>query len=192
MSVPLVVVGASLGGLDALSKVLGGLPKDAQAAFAVAQHRRPDSDTRLADLLRSRCKLPVAEAEDKEPIVTGQIRVAPADYHLLVDGDVYSLSVDDPVSYARPSIDVLFESAADASPRLLAGVLLTASSEDGAAGIAAVAKAGGQTIVQDPTEAASNVAPLAALARTRVDFILKLDQIGPQLLRILAGANRKA
>lgn len=191
MSAPLVVIGASLGGLDALGRVLGALPKDAPAAFAVVQHRRPDSDTRLVDLLRRHCPLPIGEAEDKEPIVAGTIRVAPADYHLLIDDDVYSLNVDDAVCYARPSIDVLFESAADASPRVLAGVLLTASSEDGAAGIQAVSRAGGKTIVQDPDEAKSAVAPLAALSRTKVDYVLELDQIGSKLLEVLAMHRRK-
>jgi len=185
VSTPLVVVGTSLGGLDALTRVLAELPEDAPAAIAVVQHRRPDSDTRLADLLERRCRLRVAEPQDKEPIASSRVYVAPADYHLLVDGDCFALDTGEAVSFARPSIDVLFESAADASTRPLVGVLLTAASEDGARGIAAVARAGGVTIVQDPEEARSGVAPRAAIAMTRVDYVLRLEEIGPQLLRSL-------
>ena len=118
--------------------------------------------------------------------------MAPADYHLLVDGDCFALDTGQPVSYARPSIDVLFESAADAAARPLLGVLLTAASDDGARGIAALSRAGAITIVQDPEEAQSDIAPRAALAMTKVDHVLRLEQIGPQLLRSLESLAKRA
>lgn len=180
----LAVIGASLGGLDALSVLLGDLREDVPLAFAVVQHRHPDSSAALETILAKRCRLPIVQTLDREPIRLGHVYLAPADYHLLVDDDAFSLSLDERVSWARPSIDVLFESAAATCKRLLIGVLLTSSSEDGAAGIEAVKKAGGVTIVQDPQEARSPVAPLAALARTPVDHVLRLEEIGPLLGRL--------
>ncbi len=189
MKRPLVVIGTSLGGLDALTEVLGSLPGETPAPIAVVQHRRPDGDSRLADLLSRRCVLPVQEAQDKDPIERSHVYVAPADYHLLVDGEVFHLNVDEPVSWARPSIDVLFESAAESDEWHVIAVLLTAASEDGAAGIEAVATAGGVTIVQDPASARSAVALRAALARTRVDHVLPLDEIAHRLVSLLLGTG---
>jgi two-component system chemotaxis response regulator CheB len=179
-----VVIGASLGGLDALSALLGDFTADIPLAFAVVQHRHQDSSAALETILAKRCRLPIVQTLDREPIRLGHVYLAPADYHLLVDDDAFSLSLDEPVNWARPSIDVLFESAAASYKRLLIGVLLTASTEDGAAGIEAVRNAGGVTIVQDPKEARSPVAPLAALARTPVDHVLRLKEIGPLLGRL--------
>lgn len=181
MMMQFVVVGASLGGLDALSVLFEGVKEDTPLPLAVVQHRHPDSSAGLEAILAKRCRLPVVQTQDREPIRPGRIYLAPADYHLLVDEDTFTLSLDEPVSWARPSIDVLFESAAAAYKSSLIGVLLTASTEDGAAGIEAIGKARGLTIVQDPKEARSPVAPLAALARTHVDDVLRLEEIGPLL-----------
>lgn len=190
MAFDLVVVGASLGGLAALQTLLSGLPEGFAVPIAVAQHRRPDEGSRLAELLAKKTPLRVREPDDKEEIERGTVYVAPADYHLLVErAGAFALSVDGPVAFARPSIDVLFESAAEAYGRRLAAVLLTASSEDGAAGMAAVAARGGVTVVEDPASAASPVAGLAALARTRVQHVLPITEIGP-LLGGLAGGAR--
>lgn len=190
MAFDLVVVGASLGGLAALQTLLSGLPEGFTVPIAIAQHRRPDGDSRLAELLAKKTPLRVREPDDKDAIERGIVYLAPADYHLLVERPgAFALSVDEPVVFARPSIDVLFESAAEAYGRRVAAVLLTASSEDGAAGMAAVAEGGGVTVIEDPASAASPVAGLAALARTRVQHVLPIGEIGP-LLGGLAGGAR--
>lgn len=190
MAFDLVVVGASLGGLAALQTLLAALPEGFTVPVAVAQHRRPDGDSRLVELLAKKTSLRVKEPDDKDEIERRTVYLAPADYHLLVERPgAFALSVDEPVVFARPSIDVLFETAAEAYGRRLAAVLLTASSEDGAAGMAAVAERGGVTVVEDPASAASPVAGLAALARTRVQHVLPVAEIGP-LLGGLAGGAR--
>jgi two-component system chemotaxis response regulator CheB len=191
MAFDLVVVGASLGGLAALQTLLAGLREGFSVPIAIAQHRRPDGESRLAELLARHTPLRVKEPDDKEAIERGTVYVAPADYHLLVErAGAFALSVDGPVSFARPSIDVLFESAAEAYGRRLAAVLLTASSDDGAAGMAAVAEGGGVTVIEDPASAASPVAGLAALARTRVQHVLPIGEIGPLLSGLAGGARR--
>lgn len=191
-SLELVVVGASLGGLAAVQALLSGLPDGFEVPIAVAQHRRPDTDSRLPALLSSKTGREVREPNDKEPIERGVVYVAPADYHLLVEPGAFALSVDGPVTFARPSIDVLFESAAEVYGRRLAAVLLTASSEDGAAGMAAVAAAGGTTVVEDPATAASPIAGRAAMARTRVTHVLPVREIGALLGELALDLPRRA
>ena len=172
-----MVVGASLGGVDALRLLLSGLPKDLPAPVALVQHRSPDGDHSLAQVLARTSRLPVSEAGDGDELEPGRVYVAPAGYHLLVEPGRLRLSVDGPVSWARPSIDVLFQSAAEAYGARVAAILLTCSSEDGAAGIAAVAARGGLTIVEDPASATSGVAGRLALERTRVHRVLPLERI---------------
>jgi two-component system chemotaxis response regulator CheB len=183
----IVVVGASLGGLKAIGTILGGLPRGFDIPIAVVQHRHVDSDSRLVHLLDATTELDVVEPDDKETIKRGKVYLCPSDYHLLVGDDELSLSVDDPVGCARPSIDVLFESAAEAHFDLVVGVLLTASSVDGAAGLAAIARVGGTTIVQDPNEAESPVAIAAAMARFKVDHVLALKDIARVLVDSFRG-----
>jgi two-component system chemotaxis response regulator CheB len=173
----LVIAGASLGGFDALAVLLGGLPENFSLPMAVVQHRSVDSDELLSTLLQRVCRLPIAEVEDKQPILPGNIYIAPADYHLLVERDHFALSVDGRVQFARPSIDVLFESAADAYRDRLVAVLLSGANEDGAHGIASVKAHGGLTIVQDPTSAESARMPAAAIAASAVDYVLPLAGI---------------
>jgi two-component system, chemotaxis family, protein-glutamate methylesterase/glutaminase len=177
MNYELIVVGASLGGYDALAVVLGGLPQDYPLSLAVVQHRSVDSDELLSILLRRVCRLPVVEVEDKQRILPGTIYLAPADYHLLVERGHFALSVDDRVQFARPSIDVLFESAADAYRERLVAVLLSGANEDGARGISNVRARGGLTLVQDPASAASARMPAAAIAGAAVDHVLPLAGI---------------
>ncbi|HKP12764.1 MAG TPA: chemotaxis protein CheB [Blastocatellia bacterium] len=184
MSPELIVAGASLGGYDALAALLGELPEGFPLPLAVVQHRSADSDELLSALLQRSCRLPLAEVEDKQPILPGAIYLAPANYHLLVERDHFALSVDHRVQYARPSIDVLFESAADAYRERLAAVLLSGSNEDGARGIARVKARGGLTVVQDPASAESARMPAAAIAASEVDFVLPLAGIA-QLLNDL-------
>ena len=173
----LVVIGASLGGVAALRQLLGELPAGFPAALAIVQHRRPDAESPLVNLLGAVSALPVREPRDRERIEAGVVYLGPAGYHLLVEPGWLTLSVEGPVSWARPSIDVLFESAADAYRRRVVAVLLTGSSEDGAAGVEAVARRGGLTIVEDPGSAHSPVSPAAAIARTPVRHVLPLAGI---------------
>jgi len=177
----LVVMGCSLGGLHAMRQLFAELPADFAAAIAVVQHRRADAVSPLAGLLGSVCALPLVEVRDREPILAGTIYLGPAGYHLLVERGTLALSLEGPVTWARPSIDVLFETAAEAYGRRLVAVLLTGSSEDGARGIAAVARRGGLTVVEDPATAYSPVSPQAAIDRTTVHHVLPLAAIGPLL-----------
>lgn len=183
----LVVMGASLGGLKALSTLLSQLTPSFSAPILIVQHRRAEEPSRLAWLLDQRTPLLVAEAEDKQPILEGAVYLAPPNYHLLVNGKELALTVEEPVSFARPSIDVLFESAADSDFDPVIGVLLTASSDDGAEGIAAIARSGGVTIIQDPDEAESGVAGRAAMAKIRANHVVPLAAIPDVLGKILVG-----
>lgn len=190
MAFELVVVGASLGGLRALEILLAGLPKSFLASMAVVQHRHKDSDDTLIKFLQQYSVLPLKEAEDKESLVPGQVYLAPADYHLLVEADSFALSTDAPVSYARPSIDVLFESAADAYAEKVIGVILTGANHDGAQGVTKIKACGGLTVVQDPVTAESRTMPDAAIAAVEVDWILPLSKITPLLVNLCHPAVR--
>ncbi len=160
-----VVIGASAGAVDALMHLLPDLPADYPLALLIVVHLPPDCESTLASLLASRSRITIKEAEDKEPIRPGTAYVAPPNYHLLVEPDFsLSLSSEEPVLFSRPSIDVLFESAADAYGDSLAAVVLTGGNSDGANGLKAVGAAGGVTLVQDPSTASSPDMPRAALA----------------------------
>ncbi len=179
-----VVVGASAGALDALSIVLPALPAGYPLAVLVVVHLPGDRASYLADILGAKCRLPVAEATDKEPIRAGAVYLAPPDYHLLVEADFrLSLSGEEPVLYSRPSVDVLFESAADAYGPGLVGVVLTGASADGARGLAAVAAAGGLALVQRPDTAQAAAMPSAALAACPSAVSLTLAEIAERLVR---------
>ena len=186
MRIELIVAGASLGGFDALAILLGALPEDYPLPLAVVQHRSVDSDDLLSVLLQRTSRLPLSEVEDKQPILPGTVYIAPANYHLLVERDHFALSVDDRVRYARPSIDVLFESAADAYRERLAAVLLSGSNDDGARGMARVKARGGLTIVQDPASAESARMPAAAIAASPVDHVLPLAGIAQLLNNLIS------
>lgn len=180
-----VVIGASSGGVQALSLLLPALPPDLCAPVFIVLHLPRERLSLLAALFGPLCRLPVREAEDKEPPEPGTVYFAPPDYHLLLDeGPQLALSADAPVHYSRPSIDVLFESAAEVYAGHLLAVLLTGANEDGAAGLLAVHDAGGLAIVQDPQEAMAPTMPAAAIKLGAVDYILTLDQI-VALLRAL-------
>ena len=182
MSYELIVIGASWGGLHAVGEILAALPEDLDAAVVVAQHRASDTvPGGLAGLLATRARLAVSDVDDKEPIEPGRVYLAPPDYHLLIQHGYFSLSKEERVNFARPSIDVLFESAADAYRERLIGVVLTGSNEDGAAGLARIKARGGVAIVQDPRTAERPEMPDAALAATVADAVLPLADIGPFL-----------
>lgn len=185
MAHELVVVGTSLGGLTALRSLLSNLAANFPLAIAIVQHRHRDTEHMLSEFLRQCTPLPVKEVEDKDELKPSQIYLAPVDYHLLVEPDYFTLSTDEPVQFARPSIDVLFESAADAFGAGVIGVLLTGANHDGAQGIATIKKRGGWTIVQDPTTAECGVMPQAAIAATKVDMVLPLSEIAPYLTKLV-------
>jgi len=186
MAIELVAIGASWGGLQAVERVLGALPADFGAAVVIAQHRQADADlSRLEQLLGAHCLLDVVEAEDKQPLVPGSVIVAPADYHLLVERGSVALSVDPPLNYSRPSIDVLFTSAADAYAEHVAGVVLTGANADGADGLARIASRGGPAIVQDPATAERREMPDAALAATPGAKVMALEQIAALLIELV-------
>ena len=185
MAFELVVVGTSLGGLRALEILLAGLPKSFPMSIAVVQHRHKSSDNTLITLLQQHSALPLKEPEDKEVLVPGWVYLAPADYHLLVEAGSFALSTDAPVWYARPSIDVLFESAADAYAQRVIGVILSGANQDGAQGLAKIKARGGLAVVQEPTTAESRTMPKAAIAAVAVDWILPLEDIAPLLVNLL-------
>ena len=187
MTPGIVVVGASWGGLEAVSTLLAGLPAELRTPVAVAQHRSPDSTPLLLErLLAPHARRTVCEAADKQPIEPGMVYVAPPAYHLLVEGDHFTLTTDAPVRYSRPSVDVLFESAADAFGAATVAVILTGANDDGAAGLAAVKRRGGVAIVQEPETSAHRAMPDAALAAVRPDAVLPVEAIGPYLGRLAA------
>ncbi|MDX6412519.1 MAG: two-component system, chemotaxis family, protein-glutamate methylesterase/glutaminase [Gaiellaceae bacterium] len=179
MDYELIVVGASWGGFHAVGAFLESLGPQTSAAVVIAQHRSADGGDELAELLQSHTELPIRDAEDKDPLVPGTVLLAPQDYHLLIEsGGTLALSTEARVQFARPSIDVLFESAADAYREKCIGVVLTGANEDGAAGLARIKRRGGVAIVQDPRGAERGEMPAAAIAATDVDVILPLAEIG--------------
>jgi len=175
----IIVIGSSWGGMTALVRVVAGLPPDLPAPIVVAQHRR-DAPSMLARLLARQTGWTVRDAEDKERMAPSTVYLAPAGYHLLVERAGHlALSTEGPVRFARPSIDVLFESAAAAYREETVGVVLTGTNDDGAAGLAAIVARGGQAVVQDPASAERPAMPLAALATGVTASVLPLDAIGP-------------
>lgn len=180
----LIVIGCSLGGMHALTTILSELPATFPVPIAVVQHRYRTSNEGLPAYFRRHSQLNVVDADDKEWIRPGNVYLAPANYHLLVEEGEFSLSVDEAVAYSRPSVDVLFESAADAYHQALIGVILTGANADGARGVVRIKQNGGLVIVQDPATAEAPEMPLAAIASTTVDRILPLDRIGPLLVEL--------
>lgn len=184
MKFELVVIGTSLGGFSALKLLLGKLPPTFSVPIAIVQHRHKESDHTFTNFLQQYLPFPLRDVEDKEPIAPGFIYIAPPDYHLLVEPGYFTLSTDEPVSYARPSIDVLFESAADIYGDRVIGVVLTGANHDGAQGAARIKKRGGVVIVQEPATSESQIMPAATIAATPVDAILPLLEIAPRLVAL--------
>lgn len=182
----ILAIGASRGGLAAIEAILRALPDRCGCAVVIVQHRGLDDDGRLAEILQSHTALPIIEPEDKEALKSGCVYLAPPGYHLLVERAWLSLSVDPPVLFARPSIDVLFESVADAFGAEAVAVMMTGASADGAAGAAAVKLAGGRVLVQDPATAECPIAPRAVLERTAVDAVLDLAPLSQYLAALVA------
>lgn len=173
-----LLIGASAGGVEALLHLLEDLPPDYRLPVVCLLHVPDRNDSLLTDLLGRRLRLPVKEAEDKEYLRAGMVYVAPAGYHLSIEGDhSFSLSREEPRHFSRPSIDILFESAADAYGEALAAALLTGANEDGAAGLLAIQQSGGLTLVQEPGDAQVPTMPEAALALLQPDFLLPLASL---------------
>lgn len=180
-----VVMGASWGGLHALERILSRLGDDFPTPIVVAQHRDPDADEELlTSLLNRHTALCVADVEDKSPLEPGTVLIAPPGYHVLLDEGAAELSLDEPVQFARPSIDVLFESAADAYGPRAVGVLLTGANEDGAHGLCTIGARGGHTVVQDPATCVRQEMVRAALATMEPDAVVRLDDIAAHLGRL--------
>jgi two-component system chemotaxis response regulator CheB len=188
----LVAVGTSWGGLDALRTLLGGLPADFGAAVVVAQHRSPDSHpTMMRDLLAAVTRLHVHEVDDKEEPRPGTVYIAPPDYHLLVEESGFALSTDAPVEYSRPSIDVLFASAAETRRATCVGVVLTGANADGAVGLRRITDLGGAAVVQDPATAERDEMPRAALDAVPDARVARVEEIAPVLVE-LCGTEKVA
>jgi two-component system chemotaxis response regulator CheB len=185
----LVAIGCSMGGMQALQTIFETLPADFPLPITVVQHRYRTSNEGLPQFLRHHSKLMVVDTTDKEWLKPGTVYLAPANYHLLVERGELSLSVDEKVEYSRPSIDVMFESAADAYGSGVIGVVLTGANSDGARGAVRIKKRGGFVIAQDPKTAESPAMPQAAVDATRVDRILPLDRIGPFLVELCRGSK---
>lgn len=180
-----VVIGASAGALEALSRILPALPREFPLAIIVVVHVPPDKRSAIVELFHSKCQIPVREAEDKEPIEGGSIYFAPPDYHLLIEADrTLSLSSDEPVLFSRPSIDVLFESAADAYGPSLIAVVLTGANQDGATGLKAIVEAGGRALVQNPHDAFASTMPKAAIQMCPSATVLPLGSIARYLVEV--------
>ncbi|MET0656831.1 MAG: chemotaxis protein CheB [Steroidobacteraceae bacterium] len=184
-----VVIGGSAGSVEALSVLLPALTAESRVSVLIVIHLPRERPSMLIDLFTPRCALPVREAQDKDPVEPGSVYFAPPDYHLLVEeGRTLALSVDEPVNFSRPSIDVLFESAADVfGPRLM-GVILTGANEDGAAGLKAIRRTGGMALVQEPSSAQVPFMPAAALKAVPDCQVLGLDQLA-ELFQTLRGAE---
>lgn len=180
-----IAIGGSAGALDALSMILPALPPAFPLPIVIVLHIPPGRPSYLPEVLGSMCALRVKEAEDKEPLERGTVYTAPSDYHLLVEKQrVLSLSVDEPVLFSRPAIEVLFDSAADAFGSRMAGVLLAGGSEDGARGLAQIKRAGGLALVQAPSTAAVRTMPQAALDLGVVDHSLAPEALGTFLAKL--------
>ena len=189
MAPEIIVIGTSRGGLKALQELLSALDDSFQVPLVIVQHRGKESETGLCEFLSNYSALPISEPDDKEPIMPGHIYLAPRDYHLLIENRSFALSIDPPIVFARPSIDLLFECAAEQYGQAAVGVILTGRNRDGARGLAAINRRGGVTIVQDPHSAEFREMPDAAIAQTEVDWVLPLKGIAGRLIELSAVAS---
>ena len=179
-----IVVGASAGGIQALKKILPELPANFPLPIIIVQHQHPSSDNYYVNYLAEKCRMKVKEADEKECIAAGTIYFAPPNYHLLIEADeTFALSTSERVCYSRPSIDVLFETAADVYEAALIGIILTGANSDGANGMKRIKENGGLAIAQDPQNAESPAMPFAAISACRIDHVLALEKIPKFLVK---------
>ncbi len=184
MEIAITVIGASWGGLAALTHLVSSLPKTFPVPLAIVQHRSKNADNLLAALLQDATELRVIDVEDKEPLEGGNVYIAPANYHMMVEKGFLSLTTDPMVRFSRPSIDVTFISAADAYPGSTLGVVLTGANDDGSRGLAHIVARGGRGIIQDPASAESPTMPAAAQRAVPKAEILPLEKIPGRLIEI--------
>ena len=178
----LVVIGTSWGGIDALKSLVKRLKSPFCFTIVVVIHQDRHSKSQLSELLTDMAAFKVIEAADKEPLRAGNVYISTPNYHLLVEQDgTLSHTVDVPVNFSRPSVDILFQTAADAFAGKVVAIVLTGANQDGAAGVQHVKMRGGQVLVQDPKEAEAKAMPLAAIGSTDVDFIGSLEAIAERL-----------
>jgi two-component system chemotaxis response regulator CheB len=182
-----VVIGTSAGGLTALTTLLEQLPVNYPIPIIIVQHRSKEPRDLLEEILQTKCEMRVKQADEKEKIEKGFVYIAPPDYHLLIENDfTFSLTADEAVLYSRPSINVLFESAASVYKDKLIGVILTGANSDGAKGVSAIAANGGLTIAQKPDEAQFPTMPLASIETKKIDLIFTLAEIQSFLLNSIS------
>jgi two-component system chemotaxis response regulator CheB len=186
MAYSVIGVGTSWGGLAALTKLLGDLPADFSIPIVVVQHRGPSSEHLLGQLLQDATDLTVCEIEDKDALTPGTVHLAPANYHVIIDQGNLSLTVEEPVRFSRPSIDVMLTSAADAYGPAAIGVVLTGANEDGARGLAHIVKRGGRALVQNPKTAEIPIMPEAAIRAVPTAEVLSLDKMVTRLVELSA------
>ncbi|MES2852111.1 MAG: chemotaxis protein CheB [Bacteroidota bacterium] len=180
-----IVIGVSSGGMNALKIISSSLPVHFNLPIIIVQHLSAHSDSHWIKLLNEKSHLNVKEADEKEKIEKGNIYIAPPNYHLLIEKDkTFSLTIDERVNFARPSIDVLFESAAEAYKNKLIGIVLTGSNSDGTKGIKRIKDCGGLAIIQDPNTADSEYMPKSAIAAIEPDYIVSLEEIVELLMKI--------
>lgn len=183
-----IVIGVSSGGMEAMKIIFSTLPADFETPIVIVQHISPRSDSQWISILDKSCKLQLKEADEKEKIQKGYIYIAPPNYHLLIEKDqTFSLTIGERVNYARPAIDVLFETAAAAFRGSLIGIVLTGANHDGAAGLKAIKECGGLCMVQDPKTAVSAYMPETAIATVKPDYILPISGI----LELLISLDKK-
>jgi two-component system, chemotaxis family, protein-glutamate methylesterase/glutaminase len=193
-SIDAIVIGASAGGVEALNHVLPALPRDFAAPVLIVVHVRHGQASLLPGLFAERCALKVVEPFDKDEIARGTVYFAPPGYHMMVeaegdDAPSIALSVDPPVRFSRPSVDVLFETAAHAYGERLLGIVLSGANDDGARGARAIFDAGGTCWAQDPLTASAPAMPRAAIAKGAVQHVLTLDDMAARLAALI-GVNQ--
>lgn len=180
-----IVIGCSMGGLTALETLLRKLPEDFAIPVVVVQHISPQSDNFIVKYIDDKCNLHAKEIDEKEKLKPGTIYFPPPDFHILLEKDkTFTLSIEDKVNFSRPSIDVLFETAAFCCREKTIGIVLTGGNKDGAEGLKIIKSKGGMTIVQDPEEAEMNIMPKIAIKHVAPDFVAKLDEIAELLINI--------
>jgi two-component system, chemotaxis family, protein-glutamate methylesterase/glutaminase len=180
-----VAIGGSWGGMEAVSKILAGLPTAFKLPIIIILHRLKNVESELPRLVAKNAKLRVKEIDEKEKILPGYVYIAPANYHVLIEQDkTFSLCVSELVHYSRPSLDVSFKSAADVYKDKLVGIILTGANRDGSEGLNEIKCKGGLTIVQDPLEAEVDTMPKAAIKKTHIDHVLTLEGIKNMLIKL--------
>ena len=184
MPYSIVAMGTSWGGLSAMMKLLGALPEEFSIPIVVVQHRSKESDRLLVQLLQDATPLKVCEVEDKDGLCAGTVHIAPANYHILIESGYASLTTEEAVRFSRPSIDVMFSSAADTYRSETIGVVLTGANEDGASGLAHIVKRGGRALIQDPKTAEIPIMPDAAIRAVPTAEVIPLTDLAPRLIEL--------